>query len=410
MISNARRLRQIFFDLRTEASGPRRDAAAFGVGVFIGCSPFYGVHLLLVWFVGRLLHLNRLKMYLAANISNPVLSPLLILSEIQTGAWALRHDFHALSLTTIRNTQPWVYGVDLLVGSVIIGAILGVLVAVATLATIATGRRDQFAPLWERASEPYLPLGVVAWEFARGKLRGDPVYRVTAGGDVLTSGGTLVDVGCGQGLTLSVLVQAMAMPEEGQWPVGLPPPPRFDRLVGIEVRPRIAKLAAHALGSGVEILTGDALNLMPAHADAVLFFDVLHLMPPAAQEQLVARAVDALSATGTILIREADPTGGWRFTAVRAGNRLKAVLLGGWGQRFHFRTVRQWTSLLNQHGLYVAEQPVNAGTPFANVLIRGVRSAAGPALHEVAYVDERGSGRAVGAIEFATNPKRAGDR
>ena len=66
------RLRRIFYDLRTEASGPGRDAAALGVGVLIGCSPFYGFHLLLVWSVGWLLRLNRLKMYLAANISNPL--------------------------------------------------------------------------------------------------------------------------------------------------------------------------------------------------------------------------------------------------------------------------------------------------------------------------------------------------
>ena len=63
------RLRRIFYDLRTEASSPGRDAAALGVGVLIGCSPFYGFHLLLVRFLGWLLHLNRLKMYLAANIS-----------------------------------------------------------------------------------------------------------------------------------------------------------------------------------------------------------------------------------------------------------------------------------------------------------------------------------------------------
>src|ERR671921_2931042 len=99
MIYSPRRLRRMFFDLRTEGGGPRRDAVALGLGVFIGCSPFYGFHLLLVWVVGRLLRLNRLKMYLAANISNPVVSPMLILSELQAGAWMRRQDFHDLSLS-----------------------------------------------------------------------------------------------------------------------------------------------------------------------------------------------------------------------------------------------------------------------------------------------------------------------
>jgi SAM-dependent methyltransferase len=349
-------------------------------------------------------------MYLAANVSNPLFSPVLVLSEIQTGAWVLRQDFHALSLTSIGNTSPWVYGLDLLVGSVIVGAVLGAVVALTTLATTATTRRDPFAALWERASEPYLPLGIVAWEFARGKLQGDPVYRVTTGSGVLRSGGTLVDVGCGQGLTLSALVHAGLMSTDGRWPAGYSMPPRFDRLIGIELRPRIARLAAEALGAAAEIVSADALESMPAQADAVLFYDVLHLMPPADQERLVARAADALSPNGVILIREADPRGGWRFIAVRAGNRLKALLVGRWRQRFHFRTGDAWAALLARHGLQVAEQPANAGTPFANVLIRAGRSGAAPALHDLPDVNDRSTERPLDRIEFTAHPKPAPDR
>ena len=70
-------LRRTFYDLRTEGQGRVREACAIGVGLFIGCSPFYGFHLLLCWIVGRLLGLNRLKVYLAANVSNPIVAPLL---------------------------------------------------------------------------------------------------------------------------------------------------------------------------------------------------------------------------------------------------------------------------------------------------------------------------------------------
>src|SRR5947207_14984691 len=111
MIPDPRRLRQIFFELRTEASGRGRDAVAVGVGILIGCSPFYGFHLLLVWFVGWLLHLNRFKMYLAANISNPLFSPLLVLSELQVGAWVRGHDLYHLSLQTIGTIHVWIYAV-----------------------------------------------------------------------------------------------------------------------------------------------------------------------------------------------------------------------------------------------------------------------------------------------------------
>ena len=369
---NPARLRRIFYDLRTEASGPRRDAAALGVGILIGCVPVYGFHLLLVWFVGWLLRLNRLKMYLAANISNPLFSPVLLFTELQVGAWARRQDFHDLTLSAIRTTNVWTYGGDLLLGSLIVGTTLGLGVAAATYATSGAARPDPLAPLWESASDPYLPFSITAWEFARGKLRGDPLYRATVTAGFSRDGGTLVDVGCGQGLMLSVLAQAQRQWTAGTWPAGSPPPPRFDRLIGIELRPGIARLAGQALGPAAEILSGDARAAMPSTADVVLFFDVLHLLPPDDQEQLIARAIAALAPGGTIVLREADPSGGWRFLLVRFGNRLKSIVVGRWSQSFHFRTSSEWASLLSRAGLDVTAQPLDEGTPFANFMLRGV--------------------------------------
>ena len=85
-----RRMRRTFRDLRLEGRGASREAAAVGLGVFLGCLPLYGLHLLLCWLLGSLFRLNRLKVYLAANISNPFVAPWLLLVELQTGAW-LRH-------------------------------------------------------------------------------------------------------------------------------------------------------------------------------------------------------------------------------------------------------------------------------------------------------------------------------
>jgi uncharacterized protein (DUF2062 family) len=128
--------RRLFTDLRREGAGRTREAAAMGLGAFIGCLPFYGFHLLMVIVVGRVLRLNRLKMYAAANISNPLFAPALILAELQTGAWVRRSDLHGLTLESIRSIDPWIFGADLLVGSLIIGVILGGLIAVATFSVV----------------------------------------------------------------------------------------------------------------------------------------------------------------------------------------------------------------------------------------------------------------------------------
>ena len=45
-------LRRQVYDLRTEGGGAARETAAIACGVFIGCLPFYGFHLLLFLLVG----------------------------------------------------------------------------------------------------------------------------------------------------------------------------------------------------------------------------------------------------------------------------------------------------------------------------------------------------------------------
>jgi uncharacterized protein (DUF2062 family) len=326
-------LRRAFWELRTEGRGPAREAVAIGVGVFIGCLPVYGFHLLMCWGIGWALRLNRLKMYLAANISNPFVAPFLLFAELEAGAWLRRGSFHALSVETVRTIDPWSFGADLIVGSVAIGGGLGVLLGVATYALARSAGDEWFAEVVRRASDRYIATSVTAWEFARGKLRGDPLYRTVLVDGSLPSGGTLVDVGCGQGLMLAILVEAADASRGGRPGNGSgasAAPPVFDTLVGIEMRPRIAAIARDALGDRATIVEGDARAHMPGACRAVLFFDVLHMVPGVDQETLLASAAAALEPGGTILVREVDADAGWRFSAVHAGNWLKAHAGGNW--------------------------------------------------------------------------------
>ena len=362
--------RRLFSDLRLEGPGRTREAVAMGLGAFIGCLPFYGFHLLMVFVIGRLLGLNRLKMYVAANISNPLFAPALILAELQTGAWARRSDLHGLTIDTIRNLDPWVFGADLLIGSLIIGVVVGTLIAVATFTVV--GPAKVVAPHLERvfdaAADRYLEKSITAWEFARGKLRRDPVYRSTltelAGAD-----GTLVDIGCGQGLTLAVLVESHLQAIRRAWPADQAPPV-FDRLVGIEPRRRVARLASRALADSAEIVEGEAPDGLPSTFSVALLFDVLHLMSAADQTRVVEVIFDRLQAGGVLLVREVDSAAGPGFHAVRIGNWIKALAVGKWRQRFQFRTATEWRTLFEQAGFLVETRPMGEGTPFANIMFK----------------------------------------
>jgi len=186
----AGQMRRLVRELRTEAGGHRREAIAVGVGVFIGALPVYGLHLVLCLAAGSLLRLNRLKLYVAANISNPLMAPLLIMSEIQAGALARRGELQSMTLSAVKAVNPWTSGGDLIVGSLIVGALLGLTLGAATYVLTRNPEDDPFfADLVRRASERFVTSSIVAWEFARGKLAGDPLYRAVVMNGVLPAGG-----------------------------------------------------------------------------------------------------------------------------------------------------------------------------------------------------------------------------
>jgi len=373
-------LRRGFHGLRTEGAGALRETTAVALGVFIGCLPVYGFHLLMCWTLGFAFGLNRLKMYLAANISNPLVAPWLLFAEMQAGAWLRRGTFHPLTLQEITTTGAAAFGMDLLIGSLFVGGALASLAAAGTYATVRSAGLDRhFAELVRRAADRYVGASITAWEFARGKLRGDPIYRATLSADVLASGGTLLDVGCGQGLTLALLAEARRAVDAGAWPPGSPPPPRFERMAGIETRRRVAAIARAALEGDAEIIDGDARTLSMERASAVLLFDVLHLMRPEEQDALLTETAARLEPGGVVLVREADASAGWRFTAVRLGNRLKAIAFGTRHQSFHARTEAEWRECFARRGFRTDVRPMGEGTPFANVLFRLTAEPAGSA-------------------------------
>jgi uncharacterized protein (DUF2062 family) len=364
--------------LRIEGAGGTRDAVAIGIGVFVGCVPIYGLHLIVCWVLGWALRLNRLKMYLAANISNPLMAPLLILAELQIGAWIQRRDFHDLTLETVRATDPWVFGADIVIGSLILGATLGPLTGFLTwLSTRKADPDPVFSALTHRAADRYVSSSITAWEFARGKMRRDPLYRTVLRSGILPSGGLAVDVGCGQGLMLALLAEGAADWRRGTWPEP-EPPPIFESLIGIETRARVAALARRALAGDATVVTGDARTHALQRCRAVFFFDVLHLLRLDDQERMLMSAARALEPGGVILVREADAAAGRRFGVVKFGNRLKAILFGNWTQTFHFRSTHEWTGCFRAAGFDVQTRSTGEGTPFGNVLFVLTRQVPGP--------------------------------
>lgn len=362
-----RRLRELHVRLRTEGDTPARRAVAVGVGTMVGCTPLYGVHLFLCTILARLFHLSRVYTYMAANINNPITLPFLLFVEMKIGYRVMEGRWPALSLAELRAAGVLGLGRNVLVGSVVLGLLLGTIAGLLTW-LLARGRKaDPFNILREAAAEPYLKAGVMHWEFVRGKLRHDPMYRGLLETGLLPRRGRLVDLGCGRGILIALLV-AVADAAEGD--DAMPPM----ELIGIERHGAHARAAHKALSqlphqAPIDIQRGDLRHLPVPRCETAVLLDVLHYMPREAQVDLLTRVAEALTPGGLLLLREADADAGWRFATTRSAERLMAVLRGRFLQRFCFRGRAGWEELVRATGLEVDSRPMSEGTPYGNVLL-----------------------------------------
>ncbi len=368
----AREIQDVLYKLRTEGMSPEKQAAAVALGVFIGVTPLYGLHLALCILFARLFRLNAGLAYLAAHVSLPGITPFLLLAELETGRRLRGQSYLRIHIHDLKHLDFRQVALDLTLGTMLIGAVLAALLA---LLAWWLARKRQAHPeieaLLEESACHYLKPGMFHWEFVRGKLRHDPIYFNLLRRGFLPPEGKLLDLGCGRGIVFALILGAREQWSKGKYPQGWAPPPPRLTFHGIEGRPKVAEAAREALEGRAEIETGDLRTIDYPQADAILLLDVLHYMSAADQEAVLSKAISVLHPGGVLLIRDADADAGWRFTATRAQERFSALLRRHWSQRFHYRGAEEWGDLLKRLGLTVDVQPMGMGTPYANVLLAG---------------------------------------
>lgn len=342
--------------LRGTPGSPVAAAVAVAVGLFIGCQPLYGLHFVLVLAVCLPLRLDAVLSYLAANISNPLCAPFLIVAEVEAGAYLTSGRFVAFGLSQARAGGAAGFARQLFVGSIAVGAALALLgFALAWL--LASRRRasapaapDAFEAALARTRERYAAAPPAHRYYVAGKLAFDPVCRLL---DELPGDfGRVLDLGCGRG-QLSLLLLELG---------------RARSVIGLDSDASKIEVA-RAAGPEAEFRLADVRPSDVTPADTILLVDVLHYLPLAEQDALLVAAARALAPGGRLLVREldADPTA--KSTVTRLVEWLARKTGLNRGRASAYRPARELTALLERAGLPCVVQGASERTPFANVLI-----------------------------------------
>ena len=223
--------------------------------------------------------------------------------------------------------------------------------------------------LLERAVQPYRLAGHFAWRFAKGKLKGDPVFFGLLEHGLIPDCVRLIDLGCGQGLLASWLLEARALYESGNWPAHWPAAPKVKNIWGLELMPKDVGRARAALGDRAQFELGDIRSADLGQADAAIILDVLHYIDYGSQEDVLRRVRAALPAGGIFITRIGDAAGGLPFYFSNWVDRAAFFLRGHSSYKVYCRTLGEWLDVLKRNGFEATPLPMHKGTPFVSVML-----------------------------------------
>ena len=124
-----KRIRKFISLLWNQEGSPSQRALGFGVGIFSGCFPFFGLQTLMGVFLAKIFKGNSILAAVGTWISNPFTYVPLYYFNYRVGSLVLNIDKKIVDVTHITINQLWSQGwylsSRLLMGSICVGLITG---------------------------------------------------------------------------------------------------------------------------------------------------------------------------------------------------------------------------------------------------------------------------------------------
>jgi uncharacterized protein (DUF2062 family)/2-polyprenyl-3-methyl-5-hydroxy-6-metoxy-1,4-benzoquinol methylase len=352
------KLRLLWRRLRGGKLSRGRASGSVAVGLFIGSLPLYGFHLPLCLAVCLPLQLDVVVAYIAANISNPLVAPFLVTAEVEIGSFILTGKALAFDVDQARQNGISGFVLQAAVGSLVLGSVLAACGAGLTWAiTARQTAKDPTEAAIRRTVARYGQAPSRDRFYVASKLRSDPAVGevIELEGDF----GAAIDAGCGRG-QLGLLLLELG---------------RVSRLLGFDWDERKVAMARAAGRTDATFGRAELTDFDWPEVDTVFLVDVLHYLPLALQNTVIERAAAALSTGGRIVIREVDAGPGNRARLTMLFERIGAKVGYNRAGALEYRSANDIAAKLRELGLVVEAAGGSKGSPLANVLIVGRKSA-----------------------------------
>ena len=126
-----KRIRKFIFWLWNQEGSPSQRALGFGVGIFSGCFPFFGLQALMGVFLARIFKGNSILAAVGTWISNPFTYIPLYYFNYRVGSLLMNNDKDIVDLSHITTNELWSQGwylsSRLIIGSISVGLVTGII-------------------------------------------------------------------------------------------------------------------------------------------------------------------------------------------------------------------------------------------------------------------------------------------
>jgi len=167
--------------------------------------------------------------------------------------------------------------------------------------------------------------------------------------------GTIVDLGCGNGLFPNIL--NLGSSER--------------RIIGIDLDEKKIEVAnqTKAPDSHITYQVGDVVEAEYPRGDVFTLVDVLYLIPYDKQEIILQKCHNSLLSGGALIIKEMDTAPRWKYAWNLFQETLAVKLIGfTLGERFYFRSQKDYVDILQRIGFSVKPVAMHAGYWYPHIV------------------------------------------